>query len=122
MLFTPRDELGPKPDDRFHLVEHWCQVVGWLCQRYAREYSDGDLRTRWAVYHTIALIADTAKDLDDETRAAMTHVNWKDLSGLRTFLVHRPWAVKSQIVWEAAIEDIPVLLGEVRRLIADRNA
>ncbi len=118
MLFSPRDELGPKPDDRFRLVEHWCQVVGWLCRQYAEEYADGDLRTRWAVYHTIALIADTAKDLDDETRAAMTHVNWRDLSGLRTFLVHRPWAVKSQVVWESATDDIPVLLAELHRFQA----
>ena len=116
MLSIPPDELGPKPDDRFRLVEYWCQAVGWLCQQYSDEYADGDLRTRWAIYHPLGLIAYTAKDLSDENRAAMTRVNWKDLSGMRTFLVHRPWEVKAQIVWESATQDIPVLLAEVRRL------
>ena len=119
MLSMPPDELGPQPDDRFRLVEYWCEAIGWLCQQYAGEYADGDLRTRWAVYHVIGLIADTAKELGDEIRAAMTRVDWKDLSGMRTFLVHRPWDVSPAIVWESATEDIPVLLAELRRVVAE---
>ena len=122
MLSTPPNDHGPRPDDRFRLAEFWCETVGWLCQEYPTAYAVGDLRTRWAIYHVMGLIADTAKGLGNETRAQMTGVNWRQLSGLRTFLVHRPWDVNPQIVWDAAMEDIPVLLAEVRRLIADRNA
>ena len=122
MLSTPQNELGPRPDDRFRLVEFWCEALDWLCKQYPDEYANGDLRTRWAIYHVMGLIADTAKGLGDETRSQMAVVNWRGLSGLRTFVVHRPWNVNSRIVWESATEEIPVLLGEVRRLIADRNA
>ena len=121
MLFTPLDELGPRPGDRFRLVEYWCEVVIWLCQEYPVEYANGDVRTRWAIYHTMGLIADTAKDLEAETRIAMTRVNWKDLSGMRTFLVHRPWDVNPSTVWDSATEDIPMLLEDLRRVIAQRS-
>ena len=116
MLSTPPNDYGPKPDDRFRVVEFWCEAVGWLCQEYSNEYAEGELRTRWSIYHVMGLIADTAKDLGDASRAQMVGVNWRDLAGLRTFLVHRPWDVNPRIVWESATEDIPVLLAEVRRV------
>ena len=100
------------------LVEFWCETIGWLCQQYPAEYSDGDLRTRWAVYHVMGLIADTAKGLGEETRARMVGVNWRELSGLRTFLVHRPWDVNPRIVWDSATGDIPLLLAQLRYLRA----
>ena len=115
MLSIPEDERGPKPDDRIRLVQFWCETVSWLCQQYSTEYADGDFRTRWAVYHVMGLIADTAKGLGDEVRARMSGINWRGLSGLRTFLVHRPWDVDPRIVWESATEDIPLLLSELRR-------
>ena len=120
MLSTPQDERGPKPDDRIRLVEFWCETIGWLCQQYPSEYADGDLRTRRAFYHVMGLIADTSKGLGSETRAAMTNVDWKGLDDMRIFLVHRPWDVSPEIVWESATEDIPLLLSELRRVIADR--
>ena len=116
MSFTPLDDLGPRPDDRVRLVAHWCQVVAWLCRQYPDEYAAGDLQARWALYHTVALVADTSKGLPDETIAAMTGVVWRQLYSMRNFLVHRPWAVDYQIVWDAATGDIPLLLSELRRV------
>ena len=121
MLSTLPDDKGPKSDDRLRLVEYWCNVIGCLVQRHRAEYEDGDLRTRWAFYHAMGLIADTAKDIGPETRGRMVGVDWRGLSSLRTFLVHRPWDVDDQIVWQSATEDIPLLLTEVRRMIAERS-
>jgi uncharacterized protein with HEPN domain len=69
----------------------------------------------------MGLIADTAKDLPDEVRAALTGINWRELSGMRTFLVHRPWDVNTQVVWQSATEDIPVLLTELRRVMTKQT-
>ena len=63
----------------------------------------------------LGLIADTAKGLGGEARTRIIGVNWRALSGLRTFLVHRPWDVDPGIVWESATDDIPFLLSELRR-------
>ena len=123
MSFTPQDDIGPLPGDWISLLEHWCEVVGWMYREYADDYAAGDLRTRWAMYHTIGLVADIAKQLDDDIRAAMTGVTpgeWRNLAGVRVFVVHRPWRVDHRIVWATAIEDIPVLLAELRR-VTGRN-
>ena len=116
MSFTPLDDAGPKPDDRVRLVAHWCQVVAWLCQQYPDEYGTGDLQTRWVLYHTVALVADTAKALPGEINSAMVGIDWKNLAAIRTFLVHRPWDVNPWIVRRTAVTDIPLLLSELRRV------
>ena len=123
MSFIPQNDRGPLLGDRISLLEHWCEVVGWMCREYADDYAAGDLRTRWALYHTMGLVADIAKHLDDDIRAAMTGVtpgDWKGLGDVRVFVVHRPWLVDHSIVWATATEDIPVLLAELRR-VTGRN-
>ena len=89
-----------------------------LSRDYQNDYMDGDLRTRFAIYHAIGLIADAANSLSEDAQAQMPSVNWAGLSGMRIFLVHRPWRVDSEIVWAAVTTSVPALLSEIRRYIA----
>ena len=114
----PPSERGPHASDRLRQVEHWCEVVAWLCTQYEAEYQGGDLRTRLAVYHSIGLIVDSVKAFPDETRAAIQNVNWRWLYRTRAILVHQPWRANSRIVWLTATVDIPTLLAEMRRVRA----
>ena len=120
-LSIPPSERDPNASNRLRQIEHWCEVVAWLCTRYEAEYRDGDLRTRLAVYHSIGLIVDSVKALSDETRAEIQNVNWRWLSRTRAILVHQPWRVNSRIVWSTAVGDIPLLLAEVRRAMAQQE-
>ena len=117
----PPSERGPNASDRLRQVEHWCEVVAWLCTQYEAEYRDGDLRTRLAVYHSIGLIVDSVKAFSDETRAAIRNVDWRWLSRTRAILVHQPWRANSRIVWSTAASDIPVLLAQLRHLRAQQG-
>ena len=119
-LFLPPSERGPNASDRLRQIEHWCEVVSWLCASYGEEYRAGDPRTRLAVYHSIGLIVDSAKGLSDDVRAAIRNVDWRWLSRTRAILVHQPWRANSRIVWSTAVGDIPALLVEVRRVTADK--
>ena len=80
---------------------------------------NGDLRTRFAIYHAVGLLADAAKGLGEQVLREMPDVDWSDLSDMRVILVHRPWRVDSEIVWYAVTVSIPALLNEIRRYMAD---
>ena len=114
---TQPSELGPEPHDHLRRVEHWCEVVIWLSENHRRDYLEGELRSRFAVYHAIGLLADAARGLSPETLRELSNINWAGLFGMRTILVHRPWLVSSDIVWSAASRDVPTLLSEVRRYV-----
>ena len=118
---TQPSELGPEPSDHLGRVEHWCEVVIWLTQQHQQDYLDGELRSCLAIYHAIGLIADAARGLRPEVLQDVPSVNWVGLFGMRTILVHRPWLVASDNVWSAATREVPSLLAEVRRYIAQRE-
>ena len=42
MSFIPQNDRGPLPDDRISLLEHWCEVVGWMCREYEDDYAAGE--------------------------------------------------------------------------------
>jgi len=79
---------------------------------------NGDIRTRFAIYHAVGLLADAAKGLGEQVLREMPNVDWSDLSDMRVILVHRPWRVDSEIVWDAVTVSIPALLNEIRQYMA----
>ncbi len=101
-------------------MEHWCEVVIWLSRNHRRYFLDGDLRSRFAVYHAIGLLADAARGLPSEIRDGLPSVNWVGLFAMRAILVHRPWVVASDVVWSAASTDVPALLSDVQQYIERR--
>ena len=118
---TQPSELGPEPNDHIRRVEHWCEVVIWLSRNHRGDYLDGDLRSRFAMYHAIGLLADAARGLRPETRDELPSVNWVGLFAMRAILVHRPWLVASDIVLSAASRDVPALLSEVQQYVEGRT-
>ena len=80
---------------------------------------NGDLRSRFAIYHAVGLLADTAKGLGEQILKDIPNVDWLALSDMRVILVHRPSRVNSEIVWYAVTESVPDLLNEVRQYIAE---
>ncbi len=89
-------------------------------RNYRRDYLDGELRSRFAIYHAIGLLADAARGLHSETRDDLPSVNWVGLFAMRAILVHRPWLVASDIVLSAASRDVPTLLSNVQQYIERR--
>ena len=121
MLFTPADEHGPTDQSPLARVAHWCNVVIELTERNADLYLAGDLTARFALYHAMGLLADAARAVSEEDLEAIPGVNWTALFSMRTFLVHRPHLVDSNIIWQAATESVPATLAEVLAYQSDHT-
>ncbi len=123
MLSTPPDERGPDNADRLLQLNHWCEVIAWLRRNYADDYQGGDLRTRFAVYHAVCLLADMVRQSRQSAPALLRSipgVDWNRLIAIRVMLAHIPWRVESDAVWETVTESVPALHLEVRRVISER--
>ena len=125
MLSTPPDELGPDNADRLLQMNHWCEVIAWLRRNYADDYRDGDLRTRFAVYHAVCLLADMVRQSRQSAPALLRSipgVDWNRLIAIRVVLAHIPWRAESDAVWDMAEQDVPALQEELHRIIAQRSS
>lgn len=121
MLSTAPEALGPDDSDRIQQMLHWCEVIRWMGQNYADEYLAGDLRTSFAIYHAIGLLADIARQTDDAILQEMPGIDWAGLVGMGVMLVHVPWQVQTRLVWRAVVESVPALRAELMRYAADNS-
>ena len=67
---------------------------------------------------SLEVIGEAVKKLPPELRAKYPHVDWSDIAGMRDVLIHHYFGIDYDIVWEVLQEHIPVLLHELKRIIA----
>ena len=77
-----------------------------------------ELLQTWFVYH-IQIIGEAARALSEELRNNHSEVPWKDIIGMRHFIVHQYTDIDLETVWEVVKKDIPNLKNKIQRILAD---
>ncbi len=88
-----------------------------LAMDFARGYDwktfEDDLRTQSAVLHQISIIGEAVKRLSESFRLAHPEIPWKEIAGMRDYLVHAYDAVDLEEVWMVVNRDLPTLLQQI---------
>jgi uncharacterized protein with HEPN domain len=72
-----------------------------------------------ACCYQIAVIAEAVKRLSGATRGKHSEVPWRDIAGMRDRLIHGDDSVDIDELWKTSTEDIPALMEQVRKILAD---
>ena len=72
-----------------------------------------------AVLQKLSVIGEAAARLPKEFTNRYPEIPWMDIVGFRNIAVHEYFAVRWDIVWVAATEEVPVLHGQVERILQD---
>jgi uncharacterized protein with HEPN domain len=90
-----------------------------FCQ--SRKYEDFlyDEMCQSAVLQKLIIIGEATARLSAEFQAAHAGLDWSDIVGFRNFAVHEYFAVKWDIVWVTATQDVPALRQQIARLLTD---
>ncbi len=85
---------------------------------HGREAFDQDeLIQNWMV-HNLQVIGEAVRVLSKPTLDRHPEVNWADIVGMRTILVHRYFDIDTDVVWAAVTEDVPQLKAQVQAILA----
>ena len=70
----------------------------------------------WFLRH-LQIIGEAARALPEDVRALAPEVPWSKIVGMRNILVHGNFDIDTDIVWDAAIRDVPAIKPAVEQLL-----
>jgi uncharacterized protein with HEPN domain len=98
-----------------HMVEAAESAAQFVAGR-SRADLDTDRMLLFAVVRAIEIIGEAASKLSDELRAAHPAIPWRAIIGMRNRLIHAYFDIDTQTVWETTMQELPLILGQLREL------
>jgi len=95
------------------------------CARNIRAYTEGmsfesfleDPKTIRAVAYEFTTIGEAARVIPPNVQKRFPDVPWGKMQGIRNVLVHEYFRLDEEILWEAALEDIPPLISALEQIL-----
>lgn len=72
-----------------------------------------------AVLQKLTVIGEAASRLPKEFTARFTEIPWVDIIGFRNIAVHEYFAIRWDIAWVAASEEVPALKEQVEKILRE---
>ena len=75
-----------------------------------------------AVLQKLTVIGEAASRLPKEFTSRFPEIPWVDIIGFRNIAVHEYFAIRWDIAWVAASEEVPVLKEQVEKILREEFA
>ena len=92
-----------------HMLDAAREAVAFSAGR-TRSELDTDRMYYRATVNCIQEIGEAANRVSDPTRATLPAVPWRQIVGMRNFIVHVYFAVKNDYVWDVVARDLGPLI------------
>jgi uncharacterized protein with HEPN domain len=71
------------------------------------------------VIRALEMIRDAAKQVPTPFKNEYPEVSWREIAGIRDKLIHQYFGVNLEVVWKTAVDDVPNLGVQIRRILQD---
>ena len=72
-----------------------------------------DEQFRYALQYCLLIVGEAASHVSENTRQHIPNLPWKQIVGMRNWLVHGYFVLHAETIWNTATRDIPILIEEI---------
>jgi len=76
-----------------------------------------DRKTTQAVIRSIEIIGEAAVHLSEDFKMSYPEIPWKQIVGMRNWLIHAYFDIDYDHVWNTVYQDLPVLIPQLEKLL-----
>ena len=98
--------------------DYGVQVMS-LIEGVTLEELEGNLMRHWAVERGLEIVGEAARGISPAFLEAHPEIAWRMIAGMRNVLVHQYAIVDLPTLFRVATQDLPVLIEELNRLLAE---
>ncbi len=99
-----------------HMLDAANEILKF-CKGKERSDLDADRKLSLSIVHLLEIIGEAAAGLSEEFRKTHPHIPWNAVIGMRNRLIHGYYDIDLDIVWKTVIEDVPLLVGRLGKII-----
>ena len=105
-------------------LEHMLQAIERIC-RYTKgkNFEDfiADDMMYYAVVKNIEILGEASNMLTEAFRQAHPKTPWKQVNGMRNYIVHEYFQVDNNVVWDVITNDLPILEQQIKEYLTEEK-
>lgn len=91
-----------------------CEKISTFVGSSNREEFLANVMVYDATLRNLEILGEAAKHIPADIKARMPGIAWREIAGMRDWLVHAYFTIKADVVWNAIKVELPLLLRTLR--------
>ena len=94
------------------------RIAAKFIRGHRRSDLDDDQMLLFALVRALEIISEAAGQVSPQGKAKLPNIRWADFVRMRNRLIHAYFRININVVWNTAINDVPVLIAELESFLA----
>ena len=113
--------MREKPKDKIRL-QHIVEAIDTIFEfvgGVSKEHFLSNKMMQFAIIKNLEIVGEAAYLLTKDLKQNHPEVEWKDIEGMRHFLVHEYYQISNEIIWQTIENDLESLKTKVNKIISE---